>query len=85
MGITIFSTYFLKTQILGIQLSLYSRTVLFILKSITLYIVIVKGYNIIYTQIYYFRFQMYILSYFKNRYNKLNKTKEPTCLFTSGA
>ena len=85
MGITIFSTYFLKTQILGIQLSLYSRTVLFILKSITLYIVIVKGYNIIYTQIYYFRFQMYILSYFKNRYNKLNKTKEPTCLFTSEA
>lgn len=85
MGITIFSTYFLKTQILGIRLSLYSRTVLFILKSITLYIVIVKGYNIIYTQIYYFRFQMYILSYFKNRYNKLNKTKEPTCLLTSGA
>lgn len=85
MGITIFSTYFWKTQILGIRLSLYSRTVLFILKSITLYIVIVKGYNIIYTQIYYFRFQMYILSYFKNRYNKLNKTKEPTCLFTSGA
>lgn len=85
MGITLFSTYFWKTQILGIRLSLYSRTVLFILKSITLYIVIVKGYNIIYTQIYYFRFQMYILSYFKNRYNKLNKTKEPTCLFTSGA
>lgn len=85
MGITIFSTYFLKTQILGIRLSLYSRTVLFILKSITLYIVIVKGYNIIYTQIYYFRFQMYILYYFKNRYNKLNKTKEPTCLLTSGA
>lgn len=85
MGITIFSTYVLKMQILGIQLSLDSRTVLFILKSITLYIVIVKGYNIIYTQIYYFRSQMYILSYFKNRYNKLNKTKEPTCLFTSGA